>query len=317
MLATCYKGMKDMENKLSCIKSIRVTTGFDCNCKCHYCSQRNNKISDRLGGVSTQIQTLYVLLKQPCVIKEGDLNIELEGGEPLLHPDIIMDTVKLCDQLNTDSLQVRYTLVSNCQLLNKSKARELIKWMKDRGSNFSIAVSFDHQYKNPRILNNDTYRFLRECGAMFIYAVYVIESKKHINLAKRNITFLNEHGIKPLVYWNFFAYGELNDLETRTEYVKLLRETKNRNKQGIGFSGEIKDCAWIGISPKGKIYPCYEASFGIADLAKGKEFERSHCMNCDIKSFCKQCVVRKALYGDKLCGLMRAQYALENCKEVT
>lgn len=306
-----------MEDKLSYIKNIRVTTGFDCNCQCHYCSQRNSKISDRLVSVGTQIQTLYALLKQPCIIKEGELNIELEGGEPLLHPNIIMDTIKLCDQLNTDSLQVKYTLVSNCQLLNKSGARELIEWIKDRGSNFSIAVSFDHQYKNPRILSDDTYRFLQECGATFVYAVYVIESKKHINLAKKNIQFLNEKNIKPLVYWNFFAYGELNDLEIRTKYVKLLRETENRNKQGIGFSGKIKDCAWVGISPTGRIYPCYNASFGIADLEKGRAFEKSHCQNCDIKSFCKQCVVRKALYGDNLCGLMKAQYALENCKEVT
>lgn len=88
-----------MNTKLTHIANIRVTTGYDCNCQCEYCSQRKTDIAYRNRGNGTQIEALYTLLKQSHIIKEGTLYIEIEGGEPLLHPEVIKDTVRLCEQM--------------------------------------------------------------------------------------------------------------------------------------------------------------------------------------------------------------------------
>lgn len=307
-----------MGAKISTIRSIRVTTGYECNCACRYCTQRVTHLKDRQRkGEGNQIQSLYILLKQPHIIKSGDLEIELEGGEPLLKPDIIKEAVKLCDQMKTDERRVRYNIVSNCQCLNTDEGREIIRWMADRGCNFGIAVSFDHEYKNPRILRPDTYRFMQECGADFVYPVYVIEDKRFINRAKQNIEYLNSIGMVPEVYWNFFDYKSLNDKETRRAFIDLLQEVKTRNKdRTMNFSGTIESCGWIGITPYGQLYTCTEANFGEADLSKAKVLTETLCKGCEIKDYCKQCDVRKALYGENLCGIVKARYTLQTGNEV-
>lgn len=306
-----------MRNKISVIRNIRVTTGYDCNCKCRYCTQRVTHLQDRQPtGKGNQIESLYALLKQPHIAKEGTLAIEFEGGEPLLHPEIIRGAVKLCDQLETDTRDIKYNLVSNCQLLNSEKGRDLIHWLNDRGCKFSIAVSFDHEYKHPRIIRPDTYDFIKHCGASFVYPVYVIENKRLLNRARVNIQFLNDMGLTPIVYWNFFAYKELNDISVRREYLSFLKETKNLNRGGIGFNGSIQSCGWVGITPYGKFYSCSEANFGEADLSKVAELDNGVCRDCKIKDYCGQCEVRKALYGKDLCGIAKVQYALETDSEV-
>lgn len=184
-----------MNTKLTHIDNIRVTTGYDCNCQCEYCSQRKTDIAYRNRGNGTQIETLYTLLKQPHIIKEGTLSIELEGGEPLLHPEVIKDTVRLCEQVKTDKRDVRYIIVSNCQLLN-GKGREIIGWMKEKGVDFQLSASFDHDQKNPRIIRPDTYEYMK---ANHLYTTYVVAGKHYLRRAKQNIDFLNEKGISPMV----------------------------------------------------------------------------------------------------------------------
>ncbi len=302
-----------MNTKLTHISDIRVTTGYDCNCQCEYCSQRKTDIAYRNRGNGTQIETLYALLKQPHIVKEGTLSIELEGGEPLLHPEVIKDTVRLCEQMKTSKRDVRYIIVSNCQLLN-GKGREIIDWMKEKGVDFQLSVSFDHDQKNPRIIRPDTYEYMK---ANPLYATYVVAGKHYLRRAKQNIDFLNEKGISPMVLWNFFAYSELKDIATRRAYLTLLKYTENRAKPFRMFSGNIQDCAWAGISPDGRLYQCFQANFGDTRPEDGEKFSCTHCKTCELKDYCRQCVVRKALYGDNLCGLMKVHYALDHDTEVT
>lgn len=302
-------------NKLTHIRTIRVTTGFDCNCKCPYCTQRTTHIDKRLDWGSSQINSLYQLLKTPVIIQKGTLSIEIEGGEPLLHPEIIKQTVKLCDQMNNDEREVVYSIVSNCQMLNKD--REIIEWLKERKSAFQILVSFDELYKNPRNLTDDTYEYIKSCAPIPPFATYVVDGVDKIDEAKRNVEYLNSKGIIPLISWNFFKYKEMNDFSVRKRALQLLKETDNANFRDGRFSGDIPKCGWIGISEKGKLYPCYHAAFGVADLEKGKQFIESHCKDCEIRNFCKQCIVRKSLYGENICGIMKVRYAYQNCKEVT
>lgn len=304
-----------MENKIKCIQNIRVTTGFDCNCICSYCSQRNSHIADRIIGDGNQMQSLMVLLQQPQLIRDGELIIELEGGEPLLHPDVIRDTVLLCDQIKDGRRNVRYNLVSNCQLLNRKENRDIIDWIVARDDDLTISVSFDHMYKNPRILTQDTLNYIKSITNSVV-SVYVVENKNLINRAATNIRYLNEHGFTPIVYWNFLTLQELNNFDTRKQYVEMLRSVKTMNKHGVGFSGDIQGCGWIGVSPQGRLFPCSEAAFGSADLSIGEYFDKHVCSKCELNNFCHQCMVRKSLYQDKLCGLMKTQYAIENNCEV-
>ena len=295
------------------LKKPLKTSGYNCNCQCEYCSQRKSDIAYRNRGNGTQIETLYTLLKQPHIIKEGTLSIELEGGEPLLHPEVIKDTVRLCEQVKTDKRDVRYIIVSNCQLLN-GKGREIIGWMKEKGVDFQLSASFDHDQKNPRIIRPDTYEYMK---ANHLYTTYVVAGKHYLRRAKQNIDFLNEKGISPMVLWNFFAYNELKDISIRRAYLSLLRNTKNRAKPFRMFSGNIQDCAWAAITPQGRLYQCFQANFGDARLDEGEKFACTHCKTCELKDYCRQCVVRKALYGDNLCGLMKVHYALDYNAEVT
>ena len=186
--------------------------------------------------------------------------------------------------------------------------------MKEKGVDFQLSVSFDHDQKNPRIIRPDTYEYMK---ANHLYATYVVAGKYYLRRAKQNIDFLNEKGISPMVLWNFFAYNELKDISTRRAYLSLLTSTKNRAKHFRMFSGNIQDCAWAAITPQGRLYQCFQANFGAARLDEGEKFACTHCKTCELKDYCHQCVVRKALYGDNLCGLMKVHYALDHNAEVT
>lgn len=292
--------------KIKKIKALRITTGYDCDCKCSYCTQLNSDISHRFNGSGSQLQSLCVILKNRQILSDNVL-IEIEGGEPLLHIDMIKQIVTLCDQLSDYNIHVSYIIVSNCHKLNTKEGRELITWMKNHGCKFVVSASFDHDQKNPRYLTDDTYTFLRNLGLYSVNCTYVVKGKEFINRAKQNIDFLNDKGFAVSILWNFFAYDELADESTREQYQRLVLSTKN-NSDKQRFSGSPDYCRWVGISPNGRLYGCNEANFGIADLEKGKKMSEEKCNKCDLKEYCKQCIVRKSLYGDSLCHHVRANY---------
>lgn len=301
--------------KVSEIRAIRVTTGWDCNLECPYCTQRHSlaslKAKDSAG--SLQLVSLYGLLKHfgERLVKDGTLSIELEGGEPLLHPDVLVGAVKLCGQVETETRGICYKLFTNARLLNEEPSRELVRWIKKRGR-LVLAPSFDHHYKRPALLHEDAYRFMAENSDQ-VFGTYVIEGKRFLDEAKENIRYLNERGIKPRVLWNFYAYEELADGDVRRAFAKLLQEADVFRNQG--WEGTVSRCGWIGISPKGRFYPCYQSVLGDIDLAEGKEFERTHCAACPYKSYCRQCLARKAYFKENLCHYVRAMHEAEKGKE--
>lgn len=296
------------EDKIKKIKSLRVTTGFDCDCHCRYCTQINSGISKRLDGDGSQLQSLYAILNNRQILDDS-LSVEIEGGEPLLHPDLIKKIVLLCDQMEEYGISIEYIIVTNCHKLNTEEGRELILWMKDRGCNFVIAASFDHAQKNPRYLTDDTYEFLKSCGARSVFCVYVIENKLLLDRAKKNIDFINNKGFPISIYWNFLKYDELADSDTAEKYKKLICDTNN-DACMQRFCGSPSECGWIGISPAGKLYGCHEANFGIADLDAGRKMDKEKCSTCEMNDVCIQCIVRKAIYGDSLCSYVKANYDL-------
>lgn len=302
-------------DKISEIRRIRVTTGWDCNLDCHYCSQRHSlsslKAKDN-GGYA--LLSLYGLLKnfESRLVHDGELAIELEGGEPLLHPEILVGAVKLAGQLRTEARNISYWIFTNARLLNEENARELIRWIHKRGK-LIIAPSFDHNWKHPAKLSDDTYCFM-EKNSERVFGTYVVEGKHVLKDAKENISYLNRRGIIPRVLWNFFAYDELSQRETRQAFLSLLHETNTQISQG--WEGTVERCGWIGISPRGSFYPCYQSVLGNIDLSVGRAFEKEHCISCRYRDYCRQCLARKAYFKNTLCDYIKVVYAAEHGTEV-
>lgn len=295
------------------IKTIQVIMGYGCNLDCPYCIQKSF-IEDRqekhtlCAPVLTALFQLYKAFPNKL---SGEMRIELIGGEPLLYPEIIKGVVKLSNQMyeREKRHQLCYYLLSNCHLLVRNE--KLIHWIQETGANFEIMPSFDDKFKNPHHLDKEAWRIL---DAYPVFATYVIDGEKAISDALYNIHFLNDHGIKPRIFWNYHKLNDLNTFSTRKKVMHIFKTCEVRIEQG--FSGNINQCGWVGITPQGRILSCNDYCFGGVDLKEGLKFTEENCKLCKYKKWCHRCLVHRSHLKGAICNWIKILYAVNHGMEV-
>jgi organic radical activating enzyme len=102
-----------------------IMTNYDCPAKCAHC--RHNASPTRNGGFISQAMLEKILTK---LEKLGCNSIHIEGGEPFLYPDKLIDAVK---QINESALHLEH-IVTNCSWYkNQKDTKSILKTLKAYG----------------------------------------------------------------------------------------------------------------------------------------------------------------------------------------
>lgn len=114
-----------------------------CNGDCMYCQAKTSYSNAFDMDIKTADKFINILLECPSEY----INVEFQGGEPLLNFNIIKHIVNTINQSNTKK-EIRFSLVSNLTLLNN----EMIYFIKNNNIGISSSLDGDlivHDYNRP------------------------------------------------------------------------------------------------------------------------------------------------------------------------
>lgn len=119
--------------------------GSSCNLHCRYCLQQCQEIPTLPTEINPDI---YDFIQERCNENDGmPVWIHFYGGEPMIYFDKIKEVVE-----HTQSMNVRYSMISNGRALTK----EMADYYNEH--NFSITISWD----GPNVLKTRKYDVLKE-----------------------------------------------------------------------------------------------------------------------------------------------------------
>lgn len=114
-----------MEYCVDKLNSGGIMTNYNCSVKCAHC--RHNASPQRDQAFISEAMLAKTLNK---LEELGCHSVHLEGGEPFLHPEALLNAVK---QINQSNIQLEH-IVTNCSWYkNKKDATILLKNMKQNG----------------------------------------------------------------------------------------------------------------------------------------------------------------------------------------
>ena len=299
--------------------SIMLTE--DCNLRCKYCYEGNNKIKNKLDKYTADKVINFIL---ECLKKELDneiLYIVFHGGEPLMN----FETMKYIHHLLNNKVKDRkiiYDMTTNGTIINE----EIKNFLKDNIDNVSISIdgtkeshdsnrvfedgrgSYDLVIKNAKILidsgislrcrmtfNTKNIHELYESvvsmdGLGFKYIVPVIDS--YDNWDKTHMDIYSKELEKLVSNKNINSKNNISMLDT-----KLINIQK-----GDCFGGINSFC----IDTKGFIYPCTLA-VNKKEFIIGNVYDDSRALNKEkIEEFCKIYVSQ----NEKCTGCTRYDYCI-------
>lgn len=117
-----------------------------CNLKCNYCQTKTEQPQDMDFAVATRI------LKYIFDVRNQQVNLEFQGGEPLLNWEMIKFLVENARRINTVGKDLTLSLVTNGIYLNQEKIDFLLD------NNVNICISLDGPAKihnKNRVLDNN------------------------------------------------------------------------------------------------------------------------------------------------------------------
>ena len=123
-----------------------------CNLACNYCQTASNNPLDMNIEVATRI------IKYLFDVRNPNITLELQGGEPLLNWDTVKFLVEHTRKFNTTNKNIHICMVTNGILLSEEK----IDFLLDH--NVSICISLDgpeHLHNSNRVFDNGkgSYKF--------------------------------------------------------------------------------------------------------------------------------------------------------------
>ena len=120
-----------------------ILPGLDCNFRCDYCYHRGSAVSNRVAGALSTAQArrgIDHFLANTTLPLDASRSVRFTGGEPMLHYDLIRDTLDYTVELRRRTPQLapfRISMVTNGALVNE-RWIELIQQ-----HDISVAVSLD------------------------------------------------------------------------------------------------------------------------------------------------------------------------------
>lgn len=225
------------------LRSIELAITYNCQAKCHKCYATNLYDSERTTLTPSQIQEI---INQAC--KLGLIHVNLTGGEPLLHKDLL-EIIKICSKKN-----IMVSVVTNGMLLTEKRVRE----MKESGLN-TVQLSLDSAEGSI----HDSLRGMPGCYDQ------IMESVKWFKKYKINVCFSTV--LSPETTSNFEGMQKLLKL-TEAKKVFLL----------------ICDSAAVGgwKGQKEKMFSCRERDSILEELMRHPNARHHFMYNFRFKAGC-------------------------------
>lgn len=305
----------------------------NCNMACKYCYVDHDNI---------QVMSFETVRKAVDMASENSMasiGIVFFGGEPLLHRDLIYETVEYCKwKENNSEGMFHFKITSNGLLLDEEfmsfSARE----------NIFIALSHDgirEAHDSHRIDRNGkgTFDVLSDKIAMLIserpYApVLMVVNPDTAEYFSRSVEYLYSKGFRYIISsLNYAANWKERDMEllkkqyeilTQFYFEKTIEEDKfylspfevkiNSHISGDSYCHERCELGkkQISVAPDGFLYPCvqfaYERDYSIGHVNKGIDREmqeKIYAANEEEKQSCQLCAIRKRC--NHYCGCMNKQ----------
>lgn len=214
-----------MKNLVSNLSSGGIMTNYDCTVRCAHC--RHNASPTRKGGfISPQMLTKIIakLEKLNCN------SVHIEGGEPFLYPDQLIEAVKL---INKSNIHLEH-IVTNCSWYqNQKDTRDLLMVLKKHGLGRLLVKVSPFQNES-------------------------IPLKKVQNVAK----VAEQLGINVMV-WDNEVYPEVSSFDVS----KTHSLNKYLKKYGEGYMKKLASCFNVTFAGRSfKAYDQYLSKYTVPDL---------------------------------------------------
>ena len=211
-------------------------------------------------------------------------NIEISGGEPIVHPDFL----KICEYLKANNKKI--LLYTSGNIKNKENLVQIPNKILKRLKELEIdAIRFNLQSHDPLIHNflTNTSSFENTLSSLetsiklgLNTEIHIIPLKQNYKKLSETIQFFKQIGVSKIKFLRFVAHGrgllnrrslELNqrqNFELLGQFIKFKQFYGNLIEVGSSFnnsiiSKEIKICRECNlgknktaITSDGKVYPC-------------------------------------------------------------
>ncbi|MBD5480905.1 MAG: radical SAM protein [Lachnospiraceae bacterium] len=303
---------------------------YDCNLKCSYCYEGNEKRSTKLSFENAEKILAFIQQKaQDCT---DTISINLYGGEPLLNYDVfcfIVNTIK-----KWDNRHLAIFTTTNGTLLDDEK----IEFLTGNLTELSLSIDGEkgthdkcRKYKNGSGTFDDIIPFIPQLlsKSRNIVARLTVTPDNAENLAN-NIKFLYKQGFNKIVpvidqydpRWNHNYMKTLIEelkkvidqlyVESKDILVGMIEEVGYR-KSSLCLAGTKT----MHFSPDGDIYPCAHVmgylNLKIGDVINGidsNKVREIQALNGIPIESCKGCSWIELCHGAR-CKLMN--YAVSKC----
>jgi len=216
---------------------VQLFLTLRCNQGCEFCFNRGIDGKDDLS--CNEFRGLSLILKN-----YGFHEIDILGGEPLLHEDIIEVLRIACENFDSVYLSTNGSIIEQLERIN-----ELFPQIKA-----GISINGGTDEKTIR---------------------YIISKRPIVKSVVSNVRFLPETALSfikegipyYLIYRDILSSDELRDSMPFYEYLQKFNELKRsfKNVMPVYCEGFISDrdyrcpagTAKISIMPDGSVYPCY------------------------------------------------------------
>ena len=287
------------------IKALCLNVVHDCNLRCKYCFADEGEYHGCRKPMSAEIGKKaidYVIRKSG---PRHNIEVDLFGGEPMMVFDTIKEIVDYARvQEKIHNKNIRFTMTTNCTLLNEERMEYLDKNMGNivmsldgrKEVNDAVRVRADGTGSYDRILPNIKSMIARRDKSKQYY-VRGTFTRNNTDFFEDVLSLANEGfteiSVEPVVL------PDESPLSLRKEdipmiceqYDKLYYEMVKRNKEGnpfkfyhfnIDLNGgpcvykRISGCGagheYVAVTPDGEIYPCHQF-VGNKDFLLGTIFD--------------------------------------------
>lgn len=297
----------------------------DCNMKCNYCYEGNEKNKSVLSEDKLKTVLQYIIDNNPV---NDPIDLVFLGGEPLLNPKMMVKAIEIINSKYADCKDLfHYSITTNGTLLT----RDIIDFLIENSFQISISVDGDEETHNlnrkskngksvfPIVMKNIKYLIEKDVD----FSVRMTVTKNNVHKFYNNVKFFDDLGVKKI----FAAYDEFADWDDKSIYI--LEEQMNlldafylesiiQDKDKILNLYDYKLTTFIAertpmfcsagskghitINSRGEIYPCgfvsSDKNWKIGDVKSGLDtakfkneikkhlYDKAKCKGYDIAFTC-------------------------------
>jgi len=294
-----------------------------CNLKCFYCYRLADK-----NEVIQPIPTEQILLKLSELADFGISSIEITGGEPFFHPDIIK-IISLCYQKF-----VLIGVLTNGTLINETTIEELEPFKDKLAISVSLDCHIPEMHDSRRGMKGafnkttNAIKLLSQSG--FLTKVSMVIDKDNWTYIEPTLLLAKEFGASTFGYSPVLPFGRGENCfefwdSFVNDFIKLSTELSLKYPDYLNINSDTLELQKPGgcgagfrvfaINPIGEVRPCVtfdELSISFGNIYKDK-FENifggesldwfsnsfvpipKYCSGCVYEFFCRYCILRGLL----------------------